>query len=618
MKILQLHADYIEYEPIRREIEVAEEAEQKPYRFNDVVVLFTAVEEQDNEDTILQAVASTKESLRNLGANKILIYPYAHLSSNLAPPTAALRLIKMMVEGFRRLGLEVSQAPFGWNKAFTVKVKGHPLAEQSRSIQAAASAGETFSQALKAEEKLASRWYIIDVDGNLIPAEGFNFTNYTRLKELVEYEVVKSRVVQQEPPHVELMVRLGLVGYEPGSDAGNLRFYPKGRLIKTLLEGYVSQMVREYGGVEVETPVMYDVKHPALSDYLDRFPARQYVVRSEDKELFLRFSACFGQFLMAKDAQISYKHLPFRLYELTKYSFRREKSGELVGLRRLRAFTMPDCHAFCKDLEQAKSEALRRFELSMDVLSGIGLTRDDYELAIRATEDFYSENKEFFVQLVRLLGKPALLEMWGERFFYFVFKWEFNFVDNLRKASALSTDQIDVENAKRYGIQYMDEDGAMKYPLILHNSPSGAIERCMYALLEKAYRVAQSGGTPTLPVWLSPTQVRLIPTAVKYVDWACALAAKMNESCVRCDVDDREETVQKRVREAEKEWVPYIVVYGEREASSNTLQVRDRVSRTIKQMSVDDLIKAIHEQTANKPYLPLPLPTLLSQRPRFT
>ena len=618
MKILQLHADFIEYEPLRKEIDAAEETEKKLYRLDDIIVLFTAVEAGDNENTVNQAVTLTRESLRNLGADKILIYPYAHLSSNLAPPTTALKLIKAMVEGFRKLGLEVSQAPFGWNKTFTIKVKGHPLAEQSRSIQASPTGAEVVSQAIKAEERLVSRWYIINKDGSLTPVDNFDFKNHTRLKELTDYEIAKSRVVQQEPPHVELMVRLGLVGYEPGSDAGNLRFYPKGRLVKALLERYVSQMVHEYGGVEVETPIMYDLEHPALSDYLHRFPARQYVVKSEDKELFLRFSACFGQFLMAKDAQISYKHLPFRLYELTRYSFRREKSGELAGLRRLRAFTMPDCHAFCKDLEQAKKEALKRFKLSMDVLSGIGLTVDDYELAIRATEDFYSNNKEFFADLIKLLGKPALLEMWSEQFFYFVFKWEFNFIDNLSKASALSTDQIDVENAKRYGIQYMDEDGAMKYPLILHNSPSGAIERCIYALLEKAYRVAQSGGTPSLPVWLSPTQVRIIPTASSFIEKACSLAAKMNEACVRCDVDDREETVQKRVREAEMEWVPYIVVYGEKEASSNILHIRERVSRKIKQMSADDLIKVIHDQTADKPYLPLPLPMLLSQRPHFT
>lgn len=617
MKILQLHADYIEYEPIRKEIDAAEEAEQRTYRLEDVVVLFTAVEEGDNESVASQAVASTNEALRNLGADKILIYPYAHLSSNLAPPAQALRLIKKMVEDFTSLGLKVSQAPFGWNKAFTIKVKGHPLAEQSRSIQPASSA-EMVSQAVKAEEKLVSRWFIIDTEGNLTPADSFDYTNYGQLKQLKDYEVAKSRAVQQEPPHVELMSRLGLVGYEPGSDSGNLRFYPKGRLVKALLERYVSQMVHDYGGVEVETPVMYDMNHPALSDYLNRFPARQYIVKSEDKDLFLRFSACFGQFLMARDAQISYRHLPFRLYELTRYSFRREKSGELVGLRRLRAFTMPDCHALCMDLDQAKMEAVSRFKLSMDVLSGIGLAKDDYELALRATEDFYNENKQFITELVRLLGKPALLEMWSERFFYFVFKWEFNFVDNLGKASALSTDQIDVENAKRYGIQYVAEDGTLRHPLILHNSPSGAIERCIYALLEKAYRTAQRGGTPTLPLWLSPTQVRLIPTAARYVEEALTLAAKMSEQCVRCDVDDREETVQKRVREAEKEWVPYIIVYGEREVSSNTLKVRDRVNRTIRQMRVDELITHIHMQTEGKPFLPLPLPTLLSQRPRFT
>ncbi|MEM3074237.1 MAG: His/Gly/Thr/Pro-type tRNA ligase C-terminal domain-containing protein, partial [Nitrososphaerales archaeon] len=96
------------------------------------------------------------------------------------------------------------------------------------------------------------------------------------------------------------------------------------------------------------------------------------------------------------------------------------------------------------------------------------------------------------------------------------------------------------------------------------------------------------------------------------------LAGKMSESCVRADVDDREETVQKRVRDAEKEWIPYIIVYGEKEAASNTLQVRDRVNRTIKQMTLEELITHIQKQTAGKPFLPLPLPTLLSQRPHFT
>src|SRR3712207_2014924 len=166
----------------------------------------------------------------------------------------------------------------------------------------------------------------------------------------------------------------------------------------------------EYGGIEVETPIMYDTKHPSLQSYFNRFPARQYNITSDNKQLFLRFAACFGQFLMAKDFNISYKHLPVKLYELTRYSFRREKSGELVGLRRLRAFTMPDCHALCRDLNQAKEEFLKRFDLSISVINDLGLAINDVEMAIRFTEDFYNENKDFVTELrseERRVGKEC-------------------------------------------------------------------------------------------------------------------------------------------------------------------------------------------------------------------
>ena len=170
------------------------------------------------------------------------------------------------------------------------------------------------------------------------------------------------------------MKRLAIADYEPSSDGGNMRYYPKGRLMKSLIETYVTRMIHEYGGIEVETPVMYDSNHPSIHSYFNRFPARQYNIQSDNKQLFLRFAACFGQFLMAKDFQISYKQLPLKLYELTRYSFRREKSGELVGLRRLRAFSMPDCHAFCRDMDQAKEEFVKRFELSLRVIEGLGLS----------------------------------------------------------------------------------------------------------------------------------------------------------------------------------------------------------------------------------------------------
>ena len=620
MRILQLHSNFIEYTPIQKEIAMAEEAEKKAMRYEEIVVLFTAVEEGDDLTVAKKAIDEVHAFLEKLKVNKILIYPYAHLSSKLAKPAEALKVVKAMEANAKEKGIETYRAPFGWNKQFTISIKGHPLAEQSREILPAEKKEEKeekVSEAVKAEEKLESFWYILQPDGKMVTVENFDFKNYENLEKFANYEIHKVRASQQMPPHVPLMKKLEIADYELGSDPGNIRWYPKGRLIKSLLEQFVTAKMVEYGAMEVETPVMYDFHHPSLADYMNRFPARQYLLKSEDKELFLRFAACFGQFLMVHDAQFSYKHMPLKVYELTRYSFRREKSGEVVGLRRLRAFTMPDCHAFCTDMEQAKKEFITRFKLSMKILEEIGLSKNDYEAALRFTKDFYEENRDFISELAKIFGKPFLVEMWKERFFYFRLKWDFNYVDNQNKAAALSTDQIDVENAKRYDITYVDEKGEKQHPLILHCSPSGAIERCIYALLEKAYKEQQTGKPPTLPLWLSPTQVRIIPLSDKYIDFSEELAKKMEENCIRVDIDDRTLTLQKRVREAEMEWIPYVIVVGQKEAESNVLAVRDRKSEKIRKIKLEELISEIKEITKDKPFKPLPLPKHLSKRPQF-
>ncbi len=619
MRILQLHSNFIEYTPIEKEIAMAEKSEKKEQRLEELAVLFTCVEKGDDEAVARKAVEEVKTSLKQLKVNKILIYPYAHLSNNLAKPADALKVIKAMEKYAQEAGIETHRTPFGWCKQFSISIKGHPLAEQSKLVLSTeAEEKEVVSKALKVEEKLKSSWFIMQTDGKIVPVEQFDFSKHANLEKFVKYEIEKVRAVQQVPPHVKLMRRLEIADYEPGSDSGNFRWYPKGRLIKSLLEQFVTQEVAEYGAMEVETPVMYDFQHPSLADYLDRFPARQYVLESGEKEFFLRFSACFGQFLMAHDAQFSYRQLPFRIYELTKYSFRREKSGELAGLRRLRAFTMPDCHALCADLDQAKKEFFLRFELCRKVLDeGLELDKDDYEMAMRFTKDFLEENRDFIVSLAKQMNKPVLVEMWKERFFYFVLKWEFNFVDNLDKASALSTDQIDIENAERYDITYVDEKGEKRHPLILHCSPSGAIERCVYAMLEKAYREQKKGNAPILPLWLSPIQVRVIPVADRFIKDAEKIVDEIEKHCIRVDLDDRPLTLQKKIREAETEWINYVLVIGQKEIDSDTLSVRDRKAREIRKMQLQKFIGEIEEKTKNMPFKLLTLPRRLSERPRF-
>jgi threonyl-tRNA synthetase len=618
MRILQLHSNFIEYKPIQKEIALAEETQKKPVRLEDIVVLFTAVEEGDNTTVAEKAIDEVRAFLAKLKSNRILIYPYAHLSSDLAKPAEALKIVKAMEAYAKEKKIETYRAPFGWNKQFTISIKGHPLAEQARTITSVETKKEErVSEAVKAEEKLESFWYVLQPNGKMVPVQKFNFKGHKDLERFAKYESSKVRASQQMPPHVLLMKRLEIADYELGSDPGNIRWYPKGRLIKSLLEQFVTAKVIEYGAMEVETPVMYDYQHPSLADYISRFPARQYLLKSEDKELFLRFAACFGQFLMVHDAQFSYKHMPLKVYELTRYSFRREKSGEVVGLRRLRAFTMPDCHAFCTDLEQAKKELMKRFKLSIQILEEIGLTRNDYEAAIRFTKDFYEENKSCINSLAKTFGKPVLVEMWKEPFFYFRLKWDFNFVDNQDKAAALSTDQIDFENAKRYDITYVDEKGGKRHPLILHCSPSGAIERCVYALLEKAYKDQQAHKPPMLPLWLSPTQIRMTPVSDKYLKNVERLAKTLEKHCIRVDIDDRTLTLQKRIREAEMEWVPYIIVVGQKEVVSGILPVRERKTGKIRNMKVEELIREVEKEVKPKPFKPLPVPRYLSKRPQF-
>jgi threonyl-tRNA synthetase len=261
-----------------------------------------------------------------------------------------------------------------------------------------------------------------------------------------------------------------------------------------------------------------------------------------------------------------------------------------------------------------------QYEMCIKTLEKIGIGLNDYEVAIRFTKDFYNQNKGFIESLVKRAGKPVIIEMWEERFFYFVLKFEFNFIDSLDKASALSTVQIDVENAERYDINYVDSDGSRKRPIVLHCSPSGAIERCIYGLLEKEFMESEKGKVPMLPVWLSPTQVRIITISEKHVPYAEAISARLNG--IRVDIDDREETVSKKVRDAAKEWIPYVVTIGDAEMNNESIPVvvrsESRPNMPAKiNMTIDELAARIQNETDGLPTRPLPVADHLSRRPKF-
>lgn len=631
MKILLLHSDFIEWEPKKKAIPEAEEAKKKPVMVRDALAVFSSVEKPDegrHEQVAQNAAREILDVMKQVKARNIVLYPYVHLSQEPSSPDAALKVLDSVEKLLKEKKKPVFRAPFGWYKAFSIRVKGHPLAELSRSVTSKGAVTEKEDDtpdALKKEEKLKSEFFVFTPDGGKHPIKtqgknvvGFDFSRYGKFEKMVRYELMKDSAVNKEPPHIALMRKLELVDYEPGSDPGNFRYYPKGKLLKDLIETWTTQKTLEYGAMEVETPIMYDYEHPSLKKYLNRFPARQYTIQTPNKKVFLRFSACFGQFLMKHDASISYRNLPLRLYELTRYSFRVEQRGELAGLRRLRTFTMPDCHAACADMKMAKEELLRRFRLCEDVADGFEFPKkNDIELAIRVVKDFYVKNKDYVHDLVKRFGKPTLVEIWDQRFFYFVLKHEWNFVDALDKAATLATDQIDIENAERYDIKFTDKDNKRKHPIILHCSPSGASERVIYALLEKEYMKQQQGENPMLPLWLSPTQVRLCSLNDKLIRYCGELADKLEKQGIRVDIDDRVESVSKKVRDAEVDWIPYSIVVGNRERKSGKFPLRYRKDGKVNKLSLQGIIKRLTSQTRGYPYKPLPMDRLLTRRPVF-
>ncbi|MBD3191940.1 MAG: threonine--tRNA ligase [Candidatus Heimdallarchaeota archaeon] len=625
MRIALIHSDFIEFKPRKKAIKSAEEIEKKLHHIDECLTVFSSVENGDEENfdiIIQQGVQEIEDVAKQVGTNTIVLYPWVHLSDDPSRPDVALHVLKGMEVELKKKDYDVTRAPFGWYKAFNLKCKGHPLSELSRKItvgkvEVEEKAEKTIeSAALKGEEESKHEFYIMDPDGTMTPIKEYKFGKYKNLQKFAKYETQKARASKTPPPHAELMRKLSLVDYEEGSDSGNMRWYPAGWIVKYLLEEYVKDKTIAYGAMPVESPIMYSYTHPAIEKYMHRFPARQYVVKSGTDNYFLRFAACFGQFLISADAQISYHNFPIKLFEMTHYSFRREQRGELAALRRLRTFTMPDMHTMVQDFDMAKQCFREQFDLSIETLADFNL---EYESAFRSQKDFFKENKDWFVEMVKARNRPALIELYDKRYAYFICKFEFNIIDNQEKAAALSTVQIDVENAERFDISYVDQNNEDQRPLLLHTSISGAIERVLYALLEKAYKEQKQGKAPMLPVWLSPVQVRFLPISDEYIPHCKEFVDQLAKDKIRADVDDRSERVGKKIRTAEQDWIPYIIVVGPKELESKTFNVRVRAEgREEKPMTEAELRERIHNEVEGCPYVPLTLPVLLTKRPIFS
>lgn len=625
MKLLLIHSDFIEYEA-REETPVAEEDVEPTGRLEEALTAFVAVESGDADDVdgvIAAGLDEIRDVADELGVDGVMVYPYAHLSDDLADPDLAVAVLEGIEEGLTGEYDQVKRAPFGWYKAFQLSCKGHPMSELSRSIDARELGGEQDEESDEDEEAAPSSYHVLTPDGELVEADDAladaGSATEDALAALIRDELGDAPAAEVEPPHIATMTEKEFVGYDALSDPGNFRWYPRGKQVRDLLIDYVDDLVVDYGGMPVETPIMYDLGETCIHEHSAKFGERQYRFESGDREMMLRFAACFGQFSIMRDMHISEADLPLRIYEMSTYSFRREQRGELSGLTRLRAFTMPDMHTACRDLDEAKQEFRDQAVLGYETGDDLGL---DYVAALRVTDAFYDDNADWIEDVVEEIGEPVLLERIPERKHYWSAKIDLAAIDAQGRPMENPTVQIDVESAERFDVTYHEGDSE-SHPILLHYSPSGSIERAFAALLETVAAEQQAideegrEGAAGLPTWLAPSQVRLVPIGEDHVERCDEVADRLASASIRADVDDRDESVGKRIRRANTDWAPYVAVVGDEELASGTVSVTERATGEERELSAEELVEEVDTAIGDRPRERLYMDRHLSRRPRF-
>lgn len=607
MKLLLLHANELSYEATK-ETPVAEELNgvKKTDGIDEGLAAFIAVESGDQEDidsAVKNGVAEVRDVAQNLGVDTVMLYPYAHLSSDLSRPDTAVKALKEMQEILAQ-DYDVKRAPFGWYKAFDISVKGHPLAELSRQV------GPESEEEEEGEEEEVVSEFLVVTDGEIISEEEFEADG--DFAALVDHELGRSGETGEEPPHVALMKQKKIADYESLSDAGHLRWYPRGRFIRDLLSSYVDELTIGYGGMPVETPIMYDLGNRSIQEHAGKFGEKQYRFKSGNRDMMLRFAQCFGMFSIWHDSYLDASHFPVKMYERGQ-SFRREQRGEIVGLKRARSFWMPDLHTATRDMEGAKEAFEEQLLLSLETQEAMETT---YEAVFRCSREFYDENENWVRDMANHLDRPVLVEVLSERKHYWTVKIDLAVIDSLGRPIENPTVQIDVESAERFDIEAYDENEEFR-PVILHCSPTGSILRMMCTLLENTAKQEQRGEKPALPTWLSPAQVRVLPIADRNLKYAEDVAETLESAGFRCDVDDRSESLGKKIRTAESDWIPYTCIVGDHEEEAGKLSVRVRATGEERDFTVPELVATLEDETAGHRKLPLPVPRHLSRRPGF-
>jgi len=398
---------------------------------------------------------------------------------------------------------------------------------------------------------------------------------------------------QKKRDHRKLGQELELFTFSEEVGPGLPLWTPKGNVIREELENWAKETEKKLGYVRVATP--HIAKHTLfeISGHLPYYRDDMYnPMDIEGEEYFLKGMNCPHHHMIFKSKPRSYKDLPIRFAEYGMV-YRFEQSGTLFGLMRVRAIQQNDAHIYCT-LEQAEDEFLKVLELHEYYYNTLGLTKDDYYIAFGLPDpnkkDKYHGDKATWDKAEELMRKACKrsgirsVDDVGGAAFYGP-KTDFTIRSSIGREFAISTNQLDLFMPQRFNLEYTDQDGSKKLCAVIHRAPLGSHERFIGFLIE------HFGGA--FPVWLSPVQVQIIPISDKQHDYALKLQNMFVERSLRAEVDDRSETMQAKIRDAQLQKTPYMLVVGDREVQNNEVSVRLRTGEDLKAKPVMEVLNKI-------------------------
>ena len=356
-------------------------------------------------------------------------------------------------------------------------------------------------------------------------------------------------------------------------------FLPKGMTLKNTLLDYWRKVHKRYGYVEISTPIMLNRQLWERSGHWDHYKNNMYTTVIDEVDFAVKPMNCPGGMLVYKNEPHSYRDLPIRAAELGLVH-RHEMSGALHGLFRVRCFTQDDAHIFMTP-EQMKDEIKNVVRLFDEMYSTFGLT---YQIELSTMPEDHMGDEEVWrfaedtlQAAITELGKDFQLNP-GDGAFYGP-KLDFHLSDSLGRTWQCGTIQLDMQMPERFELEYVGEDGEKHRPIMIHRALLGSIERFIGVITEHF-----AGAFPT---WLSPVQVKLLPVTDRAAEYAKDIAAKLDAQGFRVEVDGRNEKIGKKIREAQLEKIPYMLVVGDRDMEAGTVSVRHRAEGDLGAMSLE-------------------------------